>query len=71
MLKNGISPERLKEIHAPVGLDLGGRDPAEIAVSIMAEILAWRHGKTGGTLTMDAAQIDRLAAKIVPSVSAG
>jgi len=32
--------EGLERIHAPVGLDLGGRKPAEIAVSIMAQIIA-------------------------------
>jgi xanthine dehydrogenase accessory factor len=37
--------ERLARIHAPVGLDLGGRSPAEIAVAIMAEILALRYGR--------------------------
>ena len=34
----GFTDAELARIHAPVGLDLGGRQPAEIAVSIMAEI---------------------------------
>ena len=36
----GFDEATLSRIHAPVGLDLGGRKPAEIAVSIMAEIIA-------------------------------
>ena len=32
-------------LHAPVGLDLGGRDPASIALAIVAEIQAFFHGK--------------------------
>jgi xanthine dehydrogenase accessory factor len=35
----GFEPAELKRIHAPVGLDLGGRSPEEIALSIMAEII--------------------------------
>ena len=42
--ENGYSEEQLKQIHAPIGLDIGGGKPAEIAVSIMAEILASRYG---------------------------
>ena len=44
--ENGYSEEVLKQIHAPIGLDIGGEKPAEIAVSIMAEILASRYGGT-------------------------
>lgn len=39
LAQHGISPEQLGRIHAPVGLDLGGRKPAEIAVSIIAQIV--------------------------------
>ena len=64
LLRRGISPERLKQVHAPVGLDLGGRSPEEIAVSIMAEIVAFRHGHDGGSLKIDEKQVDRIAAKV-------
>ena len=42
--ENGYSEEVLKQVHAPIGLDIGGETPEEIAVSIMAEILASRNG---------------------------
>lgn len=64
LLKRGISPERLKQVHSPVGLDLGGRTPEEIAVSIMAEIIAFRHDRPGGSMKIEESQIDRLVAKI-------
>ena len=35
----GISTEAMTRIHAPVGLDIGGRQPAEIAVSILAQVI--------------------------------
>ena len=38
--------ELLEGVHAPIGLDLGGRSPGEIAVSIMSELLAVRYGKS-------------------------
>lgn len=43
--EQGFSEEDLGRIRGPVGLDLGGSDPAEIALSIMAEIVMERHGR--------------------------
>lgn len=34
----GVPPEQMARIHAPVGLDIGSRSPAEIAISVMAQI---------------------------------
>jgi xanthine dehydrogenase accessory factor len=45
MLKDaGVPQDRIDAIHTPVGLDLGGRTPAEIALSILAEITKERYG---------------------------
>lgn len=41
----GVAEEQLDSIHGPVGLDLGGREPAEIAVAVLAELVAARHGR--------------------------
>ncbi|HYB67004.1 MAG TPA: XdhC family protein, partial [Candidatus Acidoferrales bacterium] len=41
--QQGVSEELLANVKAPIGLDIGARTPAEIAVSIMAEIVALRH----------------------------
>jgi xanthine dehydrogenase accessory factor len=42
--KEGISVEKLARVHAPVGLDIGAQTPEEIAVSIVAELIAIRRG---------------------------
>lgn len=41
---DGIDEEALKRVYAPIGLNLGGPTPEEIAVSILAEIIAVRRG---------------------------
>jgi xanthine dehydrogenase accessory factor len=41
----GVAPDRLARLHSPIGLDLGGRSPEETALSILAEIVAVRHGR--------------------------
>ncbi len=41
----GVAPERLGRLKAPAGLDLGAITPDEIALSILAEIVAMRRGK--------------------------
>lgn len=46
----GVSDDFLKTVFGPVGLDLGGRSPEETALSIMAQIIAVRYGRSGGHL---------------------
>jgi xanthine dehydrogenase accessory factor len=46
----GVGEERIAAVHAPVGLDLGGRTPAEIALAVLAEITQIRYGGTGRPL---------------------
>ncbi len=45
----GISPEILRGVHSPIGLKLGGQTPAEIAVSIAAELVQERSRRGAGT----------------------
>lgn len=40
----------LERLHMPAGLDLGGRAPGEIALSVLAQIVADSHGRTGGPM---------------------
>ena len=35
----GLNPHSLKKVHAPIGLNLGGKNPSEISISILAEVL--------------------------------
>jgi xanthine dehydrogenase accessory factor len=51
--EEGLPPDALRRVHAPIGLDLGAVTPAEIAVSIVAELVAVRHGKLDAGLTTD------------------
>ena len=52
-----VGPLEMSRLHAPVGLDLGSGSPEEIALSIVAEITAWRNGRPGGPLADRAAPI--------------
>lgn len=45
LLAAGVSAEALARVHAPVGLDLGAQSPEEIALAVMAEIVAVWHGR--------------------------
>jgi xanthine dehydrogenase accessory factor len=40
----GLTPEQIGRLHGPIGLDLGGRQPAETALAILAEMTAVRYG---------------------------
>ena len=41
-----IGVEQLEKVHAPIGLDIGAVTPQEIAVAIVAELIAVRRGKS-------------------------
>ncbi|KAB7760058.1 XdhC family protein [Mycolicibacterium mucogenicum] len=45
--ERGIDDSQLARLSSPIGLDLGGRTPEEIAIAIMAEIISRREGGTG------------------------
>jgi len=48
----GSTEEQLTNIHAPIGLDIGAVTPEEVALAIMAEIVATRRGGTGAPLAL-------------------
>jgi xanthine dehydrogenase accessory factor len=49
--ESGADEQRLGKVHAPVGLDIGAVTPEEVALAIMAEIVAARRGGRGGSLS--------------------
>jgi xanthine dehydrogenase accessory factor len=46
----GITRQQLDQVYSPIGLDLGGSTPEETALSIIAEVVAVKNGRTGGSL---------------------
>lgn len=52
LLKKGHSPEVLRRVRSPVGLDIAALTPEEIAISIMSEIIMVRRGGKGGPMQM-------------------
>jgi xanthine dehydrogenase accessory factor len=57
LLEHGVSEEAMERISAPIGLDLGALTAEETALSIMGEIVAARHGRSGGRLRDAAGRI--------------
>jgi xanthine dehydrogenase accessory factor len=51
LLSAGVEESDLARISAPVGLDLGAKSNEEVALSIMAELVAVRYGRSGGRLS--------------------
>jgi xanthine dehydrogenase accessory factor len=47
----GADEERLKKVHAPIGLDIGAVTPEEVALAILSEIVTKRRGGKGGSLS--------------------
>lgn len=50
LAEQGVSAEQLARVRIPVGLDIGARTPAEIALSVLAEALAVTRGRPGGAM---------------------
>jgi xanthine dehydrogenase accessory factor len=61
LLSEGMQPELLKQVHAPIGLDIGAVTPQEIAISILGELIAVKHGKIR---SRDAAELSMKWSKI-------
>lgn len=59
LFAEGFTMEQVQGVRSPIGLSISARTPEEIALSIMAEIVAFRLGGDGGTLKLD----DRLIQK--------
>ena len=43
--EDGLTDAEIERLHAPIGLDIGGREPEEIALSIAAQLIAVREDK--------------------------
>jgi xanthine dehydrogenase accessory factor len=63
LLREGIPRDRVAEVWAPVGLDLGAQTPEEIAVSVAAELVLHRRGGSGRPLR----QVERVLERFVPN----
>jgi xanthine dehydrogenase accessory factor len=62
LLAAGLDDELLDRVAAPIGLDLGALTPEETALSIMAEVVAVRHGRDGGRLSKAGGRIHEVGA---------
>ncbi len=56
---DGVAEDQLARVRAPIGLDLGGRSPAEIALAILAEIVQVRYGGSGQPRSLGMSGRDR------------
>ncbi len=68
LLEQGVTKERIREVYAPIGLNIGALTPEEIAVSIMSEVITIRRGGDGGKMTMGDWYIDRAASIVERTV---
>ena len=68
LLEQGVTKERIREVYAPIGLNIGALTPEEIAVSVMSEVIMVRRGGDGGKMTMGDWYIDRAASIVERTV---
>ncbi|ATD69919.1 MULTISPECIES: XdhC family protein [Gordonia] len=57
--EEGVDEEQLARLRSPLGLDLGGHTPAEVAVAVAAQLIAERHGASAAPLFEGAGPIHR------------
>ena len=62
LLGAGVTEDELARLAAPLGLDLGGITAGETALSVLAEVVAARHGHEGGRLSQARGRIHEVAA---------
>jgi len=60
LLQEGVSPERIQRVRAPIGLDIGAETPAEIAVCVAAEMIQLWRGGSGRPLQEVERILDRM-----------
>ncbi len=73
LLGEGVAPERVAALRAPAGLDLGAEGAAEVAVSILAELVQVRRGRAGfvaspGPATLASEPVERRPVAAAPAV---
>ena len=59
LVRDGFTTDEMKLVRAPVGLDLGGQTPAEIAVSVAAEVIMFHSRGSGSPLVEKERVVDR------------
>lgn len=57
LLATGAKPEQLDRVHGPIGLNIGGKSPEEMAISILAEVIAVRNNRSGESLRASSGRI--------------
>ncbi|MGQ0813871.1 MAG: XdhC family protein [Gemmatimonadota bacterium] len=63
LLEGGVARDQLRALHAPIGLDIGAETPAEIAVSIAAELIRIRRGGSAESIASEENVLERFFAE--------
>jgi xanthine dehydrogenase accessory factor len=66
LAQEGFPRERLEEVRTPIGVDIGAETPEEIAVSILAEVLAVQRGRAAGFLSEETRVPENVTVQRIP-----
>ena len=69
LIKSGLPKDRIKELRAPIGLEINARTPDEIAISIMSEILLFRLGGSGKHMKLNDDLVEKIFSKYADVLS--